>query len=221
MEYYMQELEIDISKLNIVHVAGSKGKGSTCAFVESALRRYGYKTGSLYTSPHIQSLCERFCINGKQISKETYLRHFSVVWSKLQEIKQRPSSELPPYITRWPGFFRFLTLIAFRVFIEANVDVVVLEVGMGGRLDATNVVQHPITTGITLIDLEHTQVLGNTLEQIAFEKAGIFKRNSPAVVLQQRPEVMQVFRQCAEIEGISAIFAFNRRLRVTSRFSVR
>ena len=178
------------------------------------------RTG-LYTSPHIQSLCERFCINGKQISKETYLRHFSVVWSKLQEIKQRPSSELPPYITRWPGFFRFLTLIAFRVFIEANVDVVVLEVGMGGRLDATNVVQHPITTGITLIDLEHTQVLGNTLEQIAFEKAGIFKRNSPAVVLQQRPEVMQVFRQCAEIEGISAIFAFNRRLRVTSRFSVR
>ena len=85
-------------------------------------------------------------------------------------------------------------------------DVAVLEVGMGGRLDATNVVQHPITTGITLIDLEHTQILGNTFQQIAYEKAGIFKHNSPAVVLQQRSEVMQVFQQCAEIEGIFLSF---------------
>ena len=95
----------------------------------------------LYTSPHIQSLCERFCINGKQISKETYLRHFSVVWSKLQEIKQRPSSELPPYITRWPGFFRFLTLIAFRVFIEANVDVVVLDSAHGHSLNVLKAIR--------------------------------------------------------------------------------
>lgn len=98
-------------------------------------------------------------------------------------------------------------------------DVVILEVGMGGRLDATNVVRHPITTGITLIDLEHTQVLGNTLQQIAYEKAGIFKRNAPAVVLQQRPEVMEVFQRCAEAEGTTACVFSKGRLSIADRLS--
>ena len=147
-------------------------------------------------------MCERFCINGFPISKETYLKHHDKVWSRLQAIKQLPSNERPPYITRWPGFFHFLTLVAFSLFLEEDVDVVVLEVGMGGRLDCTNVIEHPLTTGITLIDLEHTAVLGSTLQAIAREKGGIFKQGAPAVVLRQNPVVLETLQECAnEVRG--------------------
>ena len=91
MQYYLNELQLDIHKLKYVHVTGSKGKGTTCFYVESALRKHGLRTG-LFVSPHIQNLCERFRINGKSISKETYLKHFRVVWDVLQDIKQRKVS---------------------------------------------------------------------------------------------------------------------------------
>ena len=91
MQYYLKELQLDIHKLKYVHVTGSKGKGTTCFYVESALRKYGLKTG-LFVSPHLQNLCERFRINGKSISKETYLKHFRVVWDVLQDIKNRKVS---------------------------------------------------------------------------------------------------------------------------------
>lgn len=156
------------------------------------------KALGLFTSPHIQSICERFRINGEIISKEVYLKHFNTVWNKLQEIKHKSPSERPSYITNWPGFFRFLTIMAFELFIEEKVDIVILEVGMGGRLDSTNVIDYPLATGISLIDLEHTEVLGSTYEAIAEEKGGIFKKNAPAFVLSQKEVVMQSLRRCAD-----------------------
>ena len=131
------------------------------------------------------------------ISKEVYLKHFYPVWNKLQEIKQMDPSERPSYITNWPGFFRFLTIMAFELFLEEQVDVVILEVGMGGRLDSTNVIDTALATGISLIDLEHTEVLGHTYEAIAKEKGGIFKPNSPAFVLKQREDVMETLSTLA------------------------
>lgn len=107
----------------------------------------------------------------------------------------------PTYIANWPGFFRFLTLIAFRLFLEEKVDVVVLEVGMGGRLDCTNIIETPITTGITLIDLEHTEILGHSLSAIATEKGGIFKKGVPAVVLDQDREAIEALKICAREAG--------------------
>ena len=146
-------------------------------------------------------MCERFRINGKPISKETYLKHHQKMWQKLQEIKNRSKEERPSYITRWPGFFHFLTLVGFSLFLEEDVDVVVLEVGMGGRLDCTNVIENPLTTGITLIDLEHTAVLGKTLQIISREKGGIFKKGAPAVVMNQKPEVIETLQECAKEAG--------------------
>lgn len=160
----------------------------------------------LFTSPHIQSICERFRINGKMISKETYLRHFHRVWNKLQEIKHKAPGDRPSYITNWPGFFRFLTIMAFELFLEEKVDVVILEVGMGGRLDCTNVIDEALATGISLIDLEHTEVLGSTLEAIATEKGGIFKKNAPAFVLSQKEEVMHALECCAKSAGETSCF---------------
>lgn len=97
MQYYLNELDLDISKLKFVHVTGSKGKGTTCSYVDSALRKHGLKTG-LFTSPHIQDLCERFRINGKKITRDVYLQHFHVVWDKLQEIKARMVRVRFPYL---------------------------------------------------------------------------------------------------------------------------
>ena len=118
------------------------------------------------------------------ISKEVYLKHFYPVWNKLQEIKQMDPSKRPSYITNWPGFFRFLTIMAFELFLEEQVDVVILEVGMGGRLDSTNVIDTALATGISLIDLEHTEVLGHTYEAIAKEKIALLTKKKQEPVQQ-------------------------------------
>ena len=126
------------------------------------------------------------------------MKHFRTVWSKLREIKRKLPEERPSFITNWPGFFRFLTIMAFSIFLDEKVDVVILEVGMGGRLDSTNVIEFPLATGISLIDLEHTEVLGNTYEEIATEKAGIFKENCPAFAVEQKDVVMNTLLACAQ-----------------------
>lgn len=187
MREYMKALGLNqkVSKLKIIHVAGTKGKGSTCAMTESICRALGYSTG-LFTSPHLISVRERFRFNGEPIDERLFLHHFQLLWDTFFMSSPRSSSSK----SRPPGFFRFLTLLAFHVFLALDVDVLILEVGLGGRLDATNVIEHPVVCGITTLDLDHTHVLGNTLEQIAVEKAGIFKSGIPAFTVDQEDGAM-------------------------------
>ncbi|TYZ59225.1 hypothetical protein PybrP1_002233 [[Pythium] brassicae (nom. inval.)] len=194
MQHYLARLALTDAvnrQLSVVHVAGTKGKGSTCAMVERILRAAGYKTG-LFTSPHLISPCERFRINGKPIAEDVFLRHFRAVWTGLERTADQ-SGEYPPMA--W--FFRFLTLLALHLFADEQCDVVILEVGIGGRLDATNVVPAPVVCGISTLDLDHTQVLGDTLAQIAYAKGGILKPGVPAFTCAQEPEALAALRACA------------------------
>ena len=168
----------------VLHVAGTNGKGSTCAFAEASLRAAGLRTG-LYTSPHLNHFCERIRIAGEPISEER-------ACELLEEVRRRI-----PWALGDPGltFFEIVTLMAFLAFRE--VDVAVVEVGLGGRLDATNVVV-PRACAISALGLEHTKYLGPTLAHIAAEKAGIFKAGIPAVTADQPREAAEVLQRCAE-----------------------
>ena len=173
----------------VLHVAGSNGKGSTCAFVEAGLRAAGLRTG-LYTSPHLNHFCERIRIGGIPVSEEQ-------ACALLEEVRGAV-----PWALGDPGltFFEIVTLMAFVAFRE--VEVMVVEVGLGGRLDATNVVQ-PRACAITALGLEHTQYLGPTLQHIAREKAGIFKPGVAAVSAAQPEEAAAVLQACADAQHIA------------------
>ncbi len=168
--------------LKTFHIAGSNGKGSTASFVASILIEAGYKVG-LYTSPHFVKFNERIRINGIMIEDE-YIAKFV--------------TELRDHIEKNnPTFFEITTALAFKYFYEQKVDYAVIETGLGGRLDATNVI-HPIASVITSISLEHTQHLGDTLEKIAFEKAGIIKQNSKVFVGKMLNEPEKIIRNKAQ-----------------------
>ncbi|MCX7855234.1 MAG: bifunctional folylpolyglutamate synthase/dihydrofolate synthase [Anaerolineae bacterium] len=165
-----------------VHIAGTKGKGSTSAMIESVLRAAGYRTG-FYTSPHLHTFRERIRIGADLISRED-------VVSLVEEF--RPLIACVPGITT----FEAITAIAFTHFARQKIDVLVAEVGLGGRLDATNVIR-PEVSVITSLSLDHTQLLGNTLPEIAAEKAGIIKDGIPVVTAPQRPEALAVIEETA------------------------
>jgi dihydrofolate synthase/folylpolyglutamate synthase len=175
-------------KFPVLHVAGTNGKGSTCAFTESALRAAGLRTG-LYTSPHLWHFCERIRIGGAPISEER-------ACSLLEALG--PLGELT--------FFEIVTLMAFVAFAEAKVDVAVIEVGLGGRLDATNVIDAPLACAITALGLEHTEYLGPTLTDIAREKAGILKPGAPAVSAGQPLEAARVLGDRVRRPGRDYVF---------------
>ncbi|BBN12887.1 folylpolyglutamate synthase [Marchantia polymorpha subsp. ruderalis] len=181
------ELEEPVKRLSIIHVAGTKGKGSTCAFSESVLRESGFKTG-LFTSPHLLDVRERFRFDGLMVSKELFAESFWHVYNRLEEHK-----DTAPV----PGFFRFMLLLALQMFTSQRVDVAILEVGLGGRLDATNAIRAPAVTGISSLGLDHCDLLGNTIDLIAGEKAGIFKPGVPAITAPQPEEAMEVLRKKA------------------------
>ncbi|ERN08073.1 hypothetical protein AMTRI_Chr08g203110 [Amborella trichopoda] len=190
----MLDLEEPISQLKIIHVAGTKGKGSTCTFVESILRTSGFHTG-LFTSPHLIDIRERFRVDGMEISEEKFLAYFWWCWNRL---KEKTDEDVP-----MPTYFRFLALLAFKIFTAEQVDVAILEVGLGGKFDATNVVQSPVVCGISSLGFDHVEILGNTLGQIAGEKAGIFKHGVPAFTVRQPDEAMCVLEKNASELGIS------------------
>ena len=158
-------------RLAVVHVAGTNGKGSVCAFLSATLRAAGYKVGR-YSSPHLVSYCERFWCDGQFISQE----ELEARSKRVAEVAGELDPSLGP-VTE----FELLTAIAFQWFAEIGAEVLVLEVGLGGRLDATNVVNDPVVTVITRIARDHMALLGETVEEIAREKAGILKPGVPLV----------------------------------------
>lgn len=174
-----------------IHIAGTNGKGSSSHSIASVLQEGGYKTG-LYTSPHLVDFRERIRVNGEMIPKRKVIE-----WTEAWE---------PIFDQLKPSFFEITVAMAFLHFAEEKVDVAVIEVGMGGRLDSTNII-HPILTLITNIGLDHQKFLGETLPAIASEKAGIIKHQIPVVVSEVLPETLPVFRKIAESQDSPLILA--------------
>lgn len=174
----------------IIHIAGSKGKGSTSAMIHSALVEAGYKVG-FYTSPHLHDFCERIKINHAPISHSFFVE---VV------------DEMKPYIEKVEGIttFELMTALAFISFAKEEVDYAVIEVGLGGRLDATNIVD-PLLSVITSLSLDHVMVLGDTLAKIAYEKGGIIKPGKPVVIAPQKHEARVVLKDICEERGSELI----------------
>lgn len=176
-------------RLRIFHVAGTNGKGSACATLEAVLRHRGLRVGK-YTSPHLVDFRERFLVDGRAVDEE-YVVEFIDRW--MPEVERTGAT-----------FFEATTAMAFDWFARASVDVAVIETGLGGRLDSTNVVR-PVAAGVTSIGIDHVEYLGNTHESIAFEKAGIFKQGVPAVIGEPDADVASLLERYASERGASAI----------------
>ena len=172
------------NQYSIIHVAGTKGKGSVCTMLASALQNAGFKTG-LYTSPHLIFFNERFQVNGRMISDQEIIELTNHLEEPIESMEQISS-------------FDIMTAMAFEYFKEQKVDIAIIETGLGGRLDSTNIVS-PILSIITSISKDHTDFLGDTIEKIASEKAGIIKPNVPIICgCQPYPEAKAVIRKTAE-----------------------
>ncbi|EZA58018.1 hypothetical protein DMN91_006055 [Ooceraea biroi] len=188
--------------LSVIHVAGTKGKGSTCAYTEAILRQHGFSTG-FFSSPHLVSVRERIRLNGAPISQLHFARCFWNVYRSLYQQREHESD--------MPTYFKFLTLLTFHVFLEANVDVAIIEVGIGGELDCTNILRNPACVGVTSLGLDHTSLLGNTLQEIAYQKSGIFKPHAMAFTVPQPESAMCVLRkravekQCRSLRVVPAV----------------
>ncbi len=187
-------------KFKSILISGTNGKGSTAAFLESIFRNHGYKTG-LFTSPHLIKENERWQINRKQIKDET-----------LEEYVEK----IKPAIDKFNlTYFEASTLIAFLFFYEENVDIAILEVGLGGRWDATNIVE-PEVSIITNVSIDHTHLLGNTIEKITFEKLGIARKDKPLVIGSNQSEILKQ----AKALGIREIYVFNKDFKVNIKNSL-
>ena len=186
---FLERLGSPQESMKILHVAGTNGKGSVCSFLASMLKTAGKRTG-LFTSPHLVKINERFEIDEEQVSDEEFLEAFETVMACVEEMKKEGYSH--------PTYFELLFLIGMKIFQKAGVEYLVLETGLGGRLDATNSVAHPLVTVITSISLDHTEYLGNTVAEIAGEKAGIIKEGVPVVYDASCPESAEVIRKKAE-----------------------
>lgn len=194
--HIMELLDNPQNNFKIIHIGGTNGKGSTSAITANILRHQGYKTG-LFTSPHLENFTERIQVNGQEIQREDVARIITRIAPLFEQMLDYPE----PMPLR---FFDIVTALAFVYFNEQKVDYAVLEVGLGGRLDATNIII-PVVSVITNIGYEHTNILGDTLEEIAFEKAGIIKPDTTLVTATQDPQVLQVFQREAENKNTQTI----------------
>ena len=192
-----------------IHIAGTNGKGSTCAYMESALRHMGYKTG-LFTSPHLVRINERIRINNEEITDEA----FADAFYKVKALIDRQAAEGIPH----PTFFEFIYLMAMCAFKEAGIEYGIIETGLGGRMDLTNAVEKPDLTLITSISLDHTAILGDSIDKIAAEKAGIIKKEVPIVFLDKEKAVTRVICEKAEQMGSAR---FPVQMQWTKNFSVK
>lgn len=173
------------TKISTVHIAGTKGKGSTATMLAKMLESNGYTVG-LYTSPHLVHLHERIVVNSEMISDSDMLKLLNRVYAPVEKLSK----------TDAPTFFEIMTALAFMHFADKNVDIAVIETGLGGRLDSTNVIE-PQVVGITSLSIDHKLQLGDTLDHIAMEKAGVLKKGIPAVTVQQDPIAMSVLKEQA------------------------
>ena len=178
---------------NSIHVAGTNGKGSCSHMMSSILQEAGYKVG-LYTSPHLKDFRERVKINGKMITKNQVVDFINTNKEKFEKIKM--------------SFFEMTVAMAFQYFSDEKVDIAIIECGLGGRLDSTNIINPEISV-ITNIGLDHTNLLGNTLEKIAIEKAGIIKKEKPVVIGRKQEEILHVFEEKAEKENSILLYSEN------------
>jgi dihydrofolate synthase / folylpolyglutamate synthase len=194
MHELMQRLGNPQRRFPIVHVAGTKGKGSTATLIASILGVSGYRVG-LYTSPHLERLEERFVVGGEVCSPVELTAMIEAVRGPVEQMDR-----LVKFGERGPTFFEITTAMAFQHFAQRQVDIAVIEVGLGGRLDSTNVCQ-PLVTAITSISFDHTQQLGNTLAKIAREKAGIIKPGIPIISGVTEPEPREIIESIAEERG--------------------
>jgi dihydrofolate synthase/folylpolyglutamate synthase len=186
---FLRELGNPHERLRSLHVAGTNGKGSVCATMETVLRAKGLRVGK-YTSPHLVDFRERFLVDGRRVDEE-YIVDFIDRWT--------------PTVERIGAtFFEATTAMAFDLFATENVDVAVIETGLGGRLDSTNVIQ-PLVAGVTSIGIDHVEYLGETREEIAAEKAGIFKRDVPAVIGERDDAIRELLARLAREHGASAV----------------
>lgn len=197
----MSRQEHDLDRLNVIHVAGTKGKGSTCAFIRSFLHAYGVRTGfpqkiGLYTSPDLGNFCQRIQISNRPISKTLFTRYFFEVWERLCKHESANGA------ARLPRFLQLLALTAFHAFIEEKVDTAIIETHSGGEFDSTNIVSNPIVTVITALGMDHVDMLGPTIEDIAWHKAGIFKNGAPALSCLQDFQPAAVLRDRATEKGV-------------------
>ena len=205
MEQLLAKLGNPHKQIRTVHVAGTNGKGSTVAMIGSMLQACGYTVG-VYTSPHLVDLRERILINGQMVDKAV----FTDLMKRVAKAAEKAGVE--------PTFFEAMTAVCFKHFAEQAVDIAIVEVGLGGRLDSTNVIR-PEACVITSIDYDHMKLLGNTLEEIAREKAGIFKRDVPAFIFESEPGVERAIAEVAEKAG-APLKIVNKDIDYSARFCV-
>lgn len=185
---FLHEMGDPDRKLSIIHVAGTNGKGSVCAFLTSLYQNAGFRTGT-FVSPHLVTVRERFLLNNEMVSPRKLQAAFETVLETVNTMKEKGYSH--------PSYFEFLFYMAMALFADERPELVILETGLGGRLDATNAVEDPLACVITSISLDHTMYLGDTIEAIAGEKAGIIKRQVPVVYDDTVPEASKVIRERA------------------------
>lgn len=191
--------------MKVIHVAGTNGKGSVCAFLSSMLTEGGKRTG-LFTSPHLVKINERFQINNEPVSDEIFLDAYERVMKLVEEMQKDGFYH--------PAYFELLFAVGMVIFEKAQVEYLILETGLGGRLDATNIVEKPVVTVITSISLDHTEILGDTIEEIAGEKAGIIKQGIPIVYDGREKRAEKVILQKAEEENAKAVPLYEEKLSI-------
>ena len=193
---FLDELGIDCGKRKIIHVAGTNGKGTVCAYMANVLKRCNKEAG-MFISPHLVRMTERICVNGENITEDEFVESFQ----RVKDVVDRMTTSGYPH----PSYFEFLFLMSMDVFSRRDVEYIILETGLGGRLDATNVFEKPYVTVITSIGLDHTEILGDTISKIAYEKAGIIKKGVPVVFADISPEATEVIVNKAEESGCKYI----------------
>lgn len=200
LQWFLKKMGNPEQNLRLIHVAGTNGKGSVCAYMRSILEASGYRT-AMFTSPHLVDMRERFVVNGEMISKEAFLQAFLAVGNGLQmvnsEAEPAEKNGTPEFVL---NFYEYLFCMALLCFAEEKTDYCIIETGLGGRLDATNYVDNKLLTVITRISLDHVQYLGNTTAKIAAEKAGILRPGVPVVYLDGDADASAVIcRKASEL----------------------
>lgn len=204
----LNRLENPDRNFKVIHVAGTNGKGSTCAFFGSILKTAGYNVG-MFTSPHLVKINERIKINGEDISDEDFLTSFLRVKQTVDNVIEDGGEH--------PSFFEYIFLVGMEAFKNACVEYVVLEVGLGGRLDATNVIDKPVVSVITSVSMDHMEILGDTIEKIAEEKAGIIKKDVPVIFYGGNPAVENVVTEKVSEVGTEAVSIKDSDIKINSK----